>query len=357
MESNMSVKVPSFKRWNNNPILQKTSALTWCVRGIRNPGAVWDNNKIRMLFTANGAKGSCLGYAESNDGFHFEFRDEPVIYPSDSDSFFDRISIDDPRITLLDGWYYISYASPAPLPDYKADEEKNEKPPWLLGFRRVGLARTKDWQTYEKLGPITNSIIADANVVLFPEKINDKYVMLHRPSPYIPWMGTGFYYPAAMFIAFSDNLLDWGWNHNWTEMAINFRDVRFDKMGDDHLLISPKYDWERVKIGASGVPIPTDDGWLVIYHGCSADYKYRVGLILLDREDPKKVLARSVVPIFEPQAEYEVKGKFPNCVFPCSNVLIGDEIFMYYGACDERCAVATIKLKELLDYALSCRRM
>jgi beta-1,2-mannobiose phosphorylase / 1,2-beta-oligomannan phosphorylase len=353
----MTISKPNFKRWKNNPILQDINSLSWCKKGIRNPGAVLDNEKIRMLFTANATttEPMQLGYAESTDGFNFNFRSEPVLSPSNSDSFFDRTGIDDPRITFLDGWNYISYASPAPINNYIADEEKNEKPQWLLSYRQVGLARTKDWENYERLGPITNNIIADANVVLFPEKIDNKYVMIHRPTPFVPWLGTGFHYPASMFIAFSDDILDWGWNQNWTELASKYRDVTFEHMGDDHLLIRPEYDWERIKIGASGVPIPTDEGWLVIYHGGSADYKYRVGLMLLDRENPKKVLARSSVPIFEPETIYETAGAFPYCVFPCSNVVIGDEIFMYYGACDERCAVVTIKLKELLDYALSCR--
>ncbi|MCF6176372.1 MAG: hypothetical protein L3J71_11465 [Victivallaceae bacterium] len=353
----MSIIKPNFKRWEHNPIMVGATELAWCSGGIRNPGAIWDGEKVRMLFTANVTEGGPMriGYADSSDGFNFDFRSEPVLAPSDSDCFFDRTGIDDPRITKLDDWYYITCASPAPIADYKSDPAKNEKPPWLLGFRRVGLVRTKDWLNFERLGPITNPIIADSNVVLFPEKINGKYAMLHRPTHSIPWIVTGFHYPAAMFVAYTDDLLDWGWNHDWDNLACNYRTITFDMMGDDHLLIRPEYDWERIKVGASGVPIATDEGWLVIYHACSADYKYRVGVMLLDRDDPSKVLSRSPEPIFEPTAEYETAGRFPYCVFPCANVVIGDEIFMYYGACDEKCAVATIPLKELLDYALALK--
>lgn len=349
------------KRWKDNPIVKSAHDLPWCARGIRNPGAILDGDTVRMLFTSNTMKEGehkhemCLGYAESKDGFNFECRSEPVLNPSDDGVFFDRTGIDDPRITKIDGQFYFTYASPAPLPDIPTDSSKNEKPMWLLGLRRTGLGRTRDWQSIERLGPITNPLMGDANAVIFPEKINGKYAMLHRPTPYVPWIVNHFYYPAAIFLAFSDNLCDWGWNKDWDTMAANARDVRISDLGDDHLLIRPEFKWERFKVGASGVPIATDEGWLMVYHAVDEKNHYRVGLMLLDRDDPLKVVARSPKPIFEPQAEYETSGHYPNCVFPCANVVMGDEVFIYYGAADNYCAVATVKLKDMLEFILSCR--
>ena len=125
---------------------------------------------------------------------------------------------------------------------------------------------------------------------------------------------------------------------------------------DDRLLIAPKFWWEERKIGANGVPIPTDDGWLMLYHGVGPKGVYRFGLLLLDREDPSKVLARSPEPVMEPTEPYEHEGgSYPHCVFSCANPLIGDEVFVYYGGTDRCCCVATIPLKGLLDHALSCQ--
>jgi predicted GH43/DUF377 family glycosyl hydrolase len=350
------------KRWKDNPILASAADLPWCRGGVRNPGAVLDNGKVKMLFTANSNHDSeayakmRLGFAESEDGVNFDVSENPFLDPSDGDTFFDRTGIDDPRITPLNGYFYFTYASPSPLPDIKADSAKNEKPAWLLGFRRTGLARTKDWKNVERLGPITSLITGDANVVLFPEKIGGTYAMLHRPTPYVPWIATHFYYPAAMWLRFSDDLHDWGWNLDWDKMAAQANKVRASDLGDDHLLIKPEFDWERLKVGASGVPIPTDEGWLMLYHAVDLECAYRVGVMLLDRADPRKVIARSPIPVFEPVTDYEKNGIYPNCVFPCSNVVMGDEIFIYYGASDSYCALATVKLKSLLDYVLNFRK-
>lgn len=350
-------------RWKNNPILADAGKLPWCSGGVRNPGAVMDNGKIRMLFTANAYDNSGtrekmrLGYAESEDGFNFECRQDPVLNPSDEGTFFDWNGIDDPRITKIDDTFYFTYASPSAFPDIPLDSASNQRPGWLLGLRRTGLAKTSDWQHIERLGPITHPLMADANAVLFPEKIGGQYAMLHRPTPYIPWGVNHYYFPGAIFLAFSDSLTKWGWDKDWDKIAAKSGKYTISELiGDDHLLIRPEFEWERLKVGASGVPIPTDDGWLMLYHAVDVHKSYRVGLMLLDRENPLKVIARSEIPIFESEAEYELQGYYPSCVFPCANVVIGDEVFIYYGAADSCCAVATVKLKDMLEYILSCRK-
>ena len=104
------------------------------------------------------------------------------------------------------------------------------------------------------------------------------------------------------------------------------------------------------------MPIPTDDGWLTLYHAVDRAGVYRVGVMLLDREDPRKVIARSTAPIMASQEPYEMDGRYPRCVFPCANVVVGDEVFIYYGAVDLYCCLATVKLKELLAYVLAFRK-
>ncbi|MEK7117485.1 MAG: glycosidase, partial [Patescibacteria group bacterium] len=106
--------------------------------------------------------------------------------------------------------------------------------------------------------------------------------------------------------------------------------------------------WDGAKVGIAAPPIKTKYGWLLLYHGVSWSTVYRVGAVLLDLKDPTTVLARTAVPLFEPEAEYEIKGVMPRVVFPCGLVARGDTAFMYYGAADSTVGVATFSIKEIL---------
>ena len=349
------------KRWHKNPIIKPLPNLVWANRSTFNPGAVFDGEKVRMLFTAIGEdshREMCLGYAESKDGFHFECVTEPFLDPAADDGEFDHGTVDDARITALDGAYYIVYAARAMSQRkwYMGERLKNvpnNHDTWVLNLRRAGLAVTRDWRSVERLGPITSEHLSDQNVVLFPEKIGGRYVMLHRPNSALPWYIHNKYNPGRIWIAFSDDLQTWGWegiirkSQPWT--------IGEQDLSDDHLLIGPEYEWESQKIGAAGTPIATERGWLMLYHAVDRQGIYRVGILLLDRENPRKVLARSPQPVMEAELPYEINGHYPRVIFPCAHVVIGDEVFIYYGATDDTCCVATIRLKDLLDYAWTCR--
>lgn len=348
-----------------NPILAPLADLPWTGIQTRNPGVIYDGGKFRMVFTAASKPSGdlnmlVLGYAESTDGIRFDVRPEPFMALDEHSLAFDKGSLEDVRITGLEGKSYLAYAARA-MPQSKfwyephKDWDARATPTWGLNFRRVGLATTSDWQSVTRLGPITSEQMCDANVILFPEKIGGKYAMLHRPTPFLPGQFQCLYSPAGIWAAFSDDLLNWGWDdermhEHWPQRRLG--------LPDDRLVAMPAYDWECLKIGGSGVPIPTDEGWLTLYHGVAMDGTYHVGLMLLDRENPAKVLARSPKPIFSPEAEYETVGTYkqgPGCVFPCANLVVGDEVFIYYGGMDRHCCLATVKLKELLDEALRFR--
>ena len=168
------------KRCSANPILKADDDVLWMQRGVRNPGVIWDGEKFRMIFTGNGSNDRTLpmrlGYAESADGINFTMNSEPFVNPSEDENFFDHNGMDDARITEMEGAYYFTYASPSPTVKNSVpfDPKGNRKPDWLTYFRRGGIARTTDWQSVEKLGPVTNLIMADANHVLFPEKLFQK---------------------------------------------------------------------------------------------------------------------------------------------------------------------------------------
>ena len=343
------------KRYSGNPIMGPRPGVQW--RGTaRNPGVVWDGAKFHMVFTADPRPRDGvirLGYAESRDGFHFTEQEGPWLAPSDDPSDFDHAGCEDARVTYLEGRYYIAYAGRSFNGlDYAAGIRRlgpggNTNPVWTDNYRRVGLAVTDDFKTVEKLGPITSEHICDANVALFPERIGGKYAMIHRPTAFVPWMLPLHYHPGCVWLAFSEKL-DY-WSSNRREMPWNMVDG--EDIMDEVLLLAPQQKWEQFKVGGSGVPIPTDDGWLMTYHGVDRQNVYRVGLALLDREDPRKVIARTPDPVFEPQDEWDTAKDWGlKCVFPCANVVVGDEVFMYYGCGDNYVSVATFSLKEALDH-------
>ena len=354
------------KRYGGNPILGPLPGVQW--RGTaRNPGVVYDGKVFHMVFTADPVKPRDgiirLGYASSTDGFHFTELDHPWMDASPDPGDFDHAGCEDARITCLEGRYYVAYAGRSlNMRDYgfgirRRGPNGNLNPVWTDNFRRVGLAVTDDFKSFEKLGPITSEHICDANVALFPEKVNGKYAMLHRPTAFIPWTLPLHYHPGCIWLAFSGKLTYW---------SSNRREMPWDRVDgedimDEVLLLAPEQKWEETKIGASGVPIPTDDGWLMTYHAVDRTCCYRIGLALLDREDPRKVIARTPHPVFEPQDEWdygdrERKNSCIRCVFPCANIVIGDEVIMYYGCGDNYTSAATFSLKEALAYVKQFRR-
>lgn len=241
---------------------------------------------------------SHLRTARSRDGLRFDIDERPTLLPAGA---MEAWGIEDPRITWLEDRYYTTYS---------AVSEKGVA---------VGLASTADFATFERQGlilPPTNK-----DVAIFPERIGGKYWMLHRPVP----EGLG---SPEMWVASSPDLIHWG-------------DHRF-LMG-----LRPGL-WDSARIGAGCVPIKTDRGWLILYHGADDQHNYAMGAALLDLEQPDRVLARMEQPLLVPEAEYETSGFFANVVFACGAVETGDEIVMYYGASDDTMAAATLSLKQIM---------
>jgi len=243
---------------------------------------------------------SHLRLARSKDGIHFDIEEKPWLLPS---MHYESYGIEDPRITLIDDTYYINYSA----------------------ISQSGvvtcLAVTKDFIKIEKKGII---FLADnKDVVIFPEKINGLYYAINRPV-------SAYFQRPEMWIATSENLQSYG-NH---QLLCSLREFKFD----------------NTRIGASCVPFLTDKGWIEIYHGASKDNHYKVGVLLLDKENPSKILYRSDQPLIESEMSYEKKGFMPNVIFPCGVIVEDDTVKMYYGNCDENICLLTFSLSELLDY-------
>lgn len=329
------------KKYELNPILSPNEKNSWENLVTCNPAAWYENGTFYLVYRAAGDDEDhfiYLGLATSKDGYNFtRCSDEPIVAPTPYG--FDEGCIEDPRIVKYGNLYYLTYAYRSFAPGrYWLDDSLKKKTCYLpvddytpSGVRwnisQTALAISSDLKTWKKLGRITTMDVDNRDVILFPEKINGKYVRFERPMDYV-----GEKYGCktpSIWINYSDNLLDWG---------------------KPKLFYSGVYDWECKKIGGSTPPLRTKDGWLVIYHGVGdVDSIYRVGAMLLDIDNPEKILAVTKDFIMEPSEEYETKGFYDGCVFPTGNVIVDDTLYVYYGAADIYCGVATCKVDELLD--------
>jgi Predicted glycosylase len=241
---------------------------------------------------------SHLRLAWSSDGERFTVEDRPAVMPEGRA---ESWGIEDPRITKLDGRYHITYSA-------------------VSGEGvAVGLLTTDDFRQFRREGLILAPTNKD--VAIFPETIGGRYYMLHRPVP----DGIG---RPEMWLASSHDLRHWG---------------------DHRFLLGLRSDtWENARIGAGCVPIRTDRGWLVLYHGANREHRYCMGAALLDLERPERVLARLEQPFLSPEEEYETDGFFAGVVFACGAVERDGRIMMYYGVSDDSMASVSFQLADLL---------
>lgn len=241
---------------------------------------------------------SHLRVARSKDGFHFDIEKTPAVI---GDNTHQTMGVEDPRIAQIGNKYYITYSAVS-----------------TCGIA-VEMCETEDFITFKKAGNIFHPDNKD--VAIFPEKIGDFYYALHRPS-------TGFG-EMGMWLAKSPDLIFWG-DHQ-------------------HIVGLREGMWDSGRIGAGCTPIKTDEGWLELYHGAAGDDIYCMGAVLLDKDEPWKIIKRDCEPIMKPEADYEKNGFFGGVVFACGAVLDGDTINLYYGAADTCMCMAQLSLKEVLN--------
>ncbi len=329
-----------FQKHADNPILSANPSNEWESLCVLNP-AVWkEDGRYRMLYRAAGHDETHrihLGLAESEDGIHFtRMSDQPVLSPQDDGP--DGGCIEDPRLVQFEGWYYLTYAARAYPPGQYWSPDWHpmyEAPPagphfLLKNNTLTHLAVSRDLRSWKRLGRMTDSRFDNRDVILFPERIGGRFVRLSRP---MEWAGEGYgCLIPSIWISFSDDLMEWH---------------------DEKILLTGEQWWEDKKIGGSTPPIRTRAGWLHLYHGVdSKQGAYRVGAVLLDLEHPDVVLARTRDFLMEPEHPYETEGYYNGCVFPTGIAQSGDTLFIYYGAADQFCCVATCSLEELLAHML-----
>jgi len=269
-----------------------------------NAAAVYLDKRVHILYRAMGEDGvSRLGYASSSDGYHIEERlPYPVFEPRDPT---ERDGCEDPRLTPIDGRYIMAYTA-------LRDRVRCTFQAAITSISMEDLSY-KRWNWGERQLPFPG--IRNKDAVIFPDRIKDRYVMYHRIDPDI-------------CVAYSDDLRRWY---------------------DIKAVIEPRSgSWDCLKVGAAGPPIDIEEGWLLIYHGVDARFIYRLGVIILDKENPERVIHRSEEPILEPTEDYERFGCVPNVVFSCGAILLDGQLLIYYGGADTVIGVATFDLNEVL---------
>ena len=316
-------------RYENNPLITK-EMFPKKVKSVFNCGQAMYQGKyvllISCIFEEEGQIKTEIHAAFSEDGIHFDIDKEPLCkdtnwapdVPGDYDCW-----VIDPRVTQIGDEYYIVRPAQVRYP---------------LG-RDIGpaaiLEKTKDFKTVEFVECIGLPI--NRVPCLFPEKINGEYVRLDRPYgiPRLTNMPEAFMYDAltyGMWISYSPDMIYWGRHRPF---------------------FNPCQDFANYKIGPTP-PIKTKDGWLEIYHAVyceNGEYVYSLSAMLMDLNDPSKILYVLDRPILAPSTDYELYGNSDNTCFACGALADEekDEIRIYYGAADERIALATGKLSELLD--------
>ncbi|MCL6518980.1 MAG: glycoside hydrolase family 130 protein [Armatimonadetes bacterium] len=295
------------RRYSNNPII--TPAMIPGANAVFNSAVhKFGDRYVAVLRVENRQGYQTMRLAWSDDGIHFDIEPEPILMPTEEPFLTYEEAIYDPRITKIDDTYYICYAA------------ENR-----YGCQ-VSVSKTKDFRTFEKVAIASEP--TNRNMVLFPEKINGLYVRLDRP--FQPG-GQGH-----IWISYSPDLVYWG--------------------RSQCIMESRRFAWDQGKIGPGAPPIKTNEGWLVIYHGTAPRCNgliYRVGLALLDLEDPSKVIARGKEYLMAPTELYERVGDVPNVVFVTSAVpdYEKDEVRLYYGAADTVFCMAVAKIRDLIEFA------
>ncbi len=321
------------KRCSQDPILGPIKDHSWESKMVFNPAAVLKNNKVYLVYRARGEDKhhgvliSRLGLAIlKEDGITIEKRYQNPIY--EPEKWYEPAGCEDPRITKIDKKYYLlytAYTGRKPHPSYTGE------------MINIAMASTIDFLKWKRsdnllLPEKPHRGQSEKNGALFPKKINGCYVLYYRVDPHI-------------YVAYSKSLE----NPQWFGHKI---------------VISPrKNSWDCLKIGAGPPPIEFKKAWLLIYHGVDAKRPsrrviignktetpagvYRVGIMLIDKKNPEKILYRQEEPILEPKEPWEKEGDVPNVVFPCGNVIIKNKLFVYYGGADTVIGVASCKVSEI----------
>lgn len=305
---------PIVQRHPNNPILTKHD-IPYPVATVHNAGVCKLGNRYIMLFRSHQRDGrSVIGRAVSDDGFAFVADSTPFLTPATTGIFaeYEEFGVEDLRISPCEGEFLLTYSA------------------YSRHGVRIALARTTDFESFERISLISQPDMR--NVVIFPRRIDGRYVRLDRPHSEISaW---------SIHVSYSPDLVHWG-------------DSRVAMKG-------LPYHWDEMKIGPGAPPFETDKGWLHIYHGVfqtMAGAVYRLGAALHALDDPSQVIGVANDWILEPEDPWERVGYVPNVVFTCGTVPEPDgTVKIYWGAADTVMCAGVASIDKLLDLCINHSR-
>lgn len=303
------------KRSLENPVLIPESSVSWEAEAAFNPSVVECEGKVHMLYRAVSDKEniSSIGHTSGTDGIHFGERKQ-FIAPQEP---WEKLGCEDPRVTEFEGKFYIFYTA---VSEFSADGIK------------VAVAITKDFKMIEARHLVT-PFNAKA-MALFPERVNGKIAAILTVNTDRP--------PAKICLALFDRIEEIWSEEYWAAWYTHF---------EDHVIEIEQNEKDHIEVGSA--PIKTKEGWLFfysyIYNYFSPPATFGIQAVLLDLEDPQRVVGEVKRPFMIPTEEYELYGRVPRIVFPSSTLMRGKELWLYYGAADTTGCVATFNLKELLE--------
>lgn len=297
-------------RYSENPIINRNQIPS--SNSIFNSAVVPFNEGYAGVFRCDNKSVQMNIHAGfSDDAINWNIEHQPIVMQAGNTQMIDSDYKYDPRVVFIEDRYWIT---------------------WCNGYHgpTIGIAYTYDFKEFFQC---ENAFLPfNRNGVLFPKKINGKYAMLSRPSD------NGHTPFGDIYISYSPDMKYWG-EHRCVMKASAFMDSA----------------WQCTKIGAGPIPILTNEGWLMIYHGvittCNG-FRYAMGAALLDENEPDKVLYRTKDYLLTPQVPYEQNGDVPNVIFPCAALhdVDDDKLVVYYGAADTSVAIAFGKLSEVVEF-------
>jgi len=307
-------------RYKGNPVLKAVKEHYWENKTVFNPAVVYLNGKVHLIYRAMSEDNvSSLGYARfSEDGYTLEERlEKPICVPTEifetrnkpGEGKYTNVGCEDPRLSIIGNRIYMCYVA------------AND-----ISYTRVALTWIKKEDFLNKRWRW------DKPILISPPGIGDKNACVIS-------LGKGYY---AFFHRIYPGI--------WIDIRPTLK-FQKDEWIAGKLWIKPREGfWDSRKVGIAGPPLKTKEGWLLIYHGSSEkDRIYRLGAVILDEDDPRKVLYRSKDPILEPEEDYELYGQVPNIVFSCGVARIRDKLLVYYGGADTVIGVASCNVEELVQ--------
>ena len=317
--------------------------------GVFNPGIYQEGNTIHILYRAvENGNYSSIGYAKTEGPLKVIERKEQPLISRDFD--YEKHGVEDPRIVKIEDTFYITYTVYDGVNAMGALATSKD----LIHFEKHGIITPQvNYQEYENyvtdnegenlnpkyhqyynlfeqigLAGDETRLLRDKDVVLFPRKINGKFVLLHR------------IWPGIQIVQFDD----------WKDLTQSFWKEYLKELVN-HIVMDPRNLFEVKYIGSGGPPIETEFGWLLIYHGVEETTTgkiYHAGAALLQLDKPHIELARLPYPLFSPVKQWEKEGEVSDVVFPTGQALFGTDLYIYYGVADKHIAVAKLDINELL---------